>query len=47
MLEAEPEVVQDLSGEALIQDTYSRFPPEVMMRPKRKVVTNFESDDND
>ena len=46
MSEAEPEVVR-LDYEASIQDTNSRFPPEVMMRPKRKVVTNFESDDDD
>ena len=47
MIGAEPEEKQ-MDLDASIQDTYSRFPSElVMLRPKRKVVTNMDDDDDD
>ena len=46
MVEVEP-VLNHLDPEAAIQDTYSRFPAEMMMRPKRKVVKNMDDDDDD
>ena len=46
MVEVEP-VLNHLDYEASIRETNSRFPPEMMMRPRRKVVTNVESDVDD
>ena len=46
MLEAEPEVVR-LDYEASIRETNSRFPAEMMMRPKKKVVKDMNDDDDD
>ena len=47
MIGAEPEE-NHMDLDASIQDTYSRFPSELMMlRPRRKVVTNMDDDDDD
>ena len=47
MIGAEPEEKQ-MDLDASIQDTYNRFPSElVMLRPRRKVVTNMDDDDDD
>ena len=46
MLEAEPEVVR-LDYEASIQETNSRFPDDLMMRPKKKVVKDMGDDDDE
>ena len=46
MLEVEP-VLNHIDPEAAIQDTYIRFPSElVILRPRRKVVTNMDDDDH-
>ena len=47
MIGAEPEV-KHMVLEDSIQDTYSRFPSElVMLRPRRKVVTDMGDDGDD
>jgi hypothetical protein len=47
MIGAEPEE-KHMDLDASIQDTYNRFPSElVMLRPRRKVVTNMDDDDDD
>ena len=44
MIQAEPEV-RHMDLEDSIQDTYNRFPSElVMLRPRRKVVTDMGDD---
>jgi hypothetical protein len=47
MIRAEPEE-DHLDLDASIHDIYNHFPPElVMLRPRRKLVTNMGDDDDD